>query len=165
MLSEMFAEGENVKIGHSAMAGCFVSWDTTFIRLIEFFPILSGCFVISLNLNFKKRKNLKIYSIFFICQASQIFQVYFIYWRQELNQAAVQCCFIQSLLFIYSYLPFEKFIYPSFKIHTNINKHTHTHTPSITIYKVWVNDIPYDLLTNIHIEIMSSELLKLRSLT
>ena len=62
-----------MEVGHSAVAGCFESRDTTFIQLIDFFPILSGCFVISLNLTFKKGKKkntLNIYSIFFIWQVS-----------------------------------------------------------------------------------------------
>lgn len=81
MLSETFREGENVKVGHSPVAGCFESGDTIFIQLTDFFPILSGCFVMSLNLTIKKEKKttLNIYSIFFIWQVSQIFQVYFIY--------------------------------------------------------------------------------------
>ena len=38
MLSEMFGEEENVKVGHSPMAGCFEFGDTIFIQLIDFFP-------------------------------------------------------------------------------------------------------------------------------
>lgn len=68
------------KIGHSAMAGCSASWDTTFIRLIEFFPILSGCFVISLNLNFKKRKKkLKnMFNIFHLSGFPGISSIYYL---------------------------------------------------------------------------------------
>ena len=83
MLNEMLGRDKNVEVGHSAVAGCFESGDTKFIQLIDFFPILSGCFVISLNLTFKKGKKKKthlkhIFNIFYLAGFPDISSIFYL---------------------------------------------------------------------------------------
>ena len=99
-----------------------------------FFPILSGCFVISLSLTIKKEKknHLKhIFNIFYLAGFPDISSVFYLL-ALEVNPGYCIVLFHSVPLFfffVYSYLPFEKFICLSFKIHTNINEHMHTHQP------------------------------------
>lgn len=90
------------------------------------FLIPSGCFVISFRLTFKKRKKKleNIFSIFYLAGFPDISSIFYLLASEVKVGHWVVDFFNHFFFLIYTYLPFEKFIYPSLKIHPKTNKHT-----------------------------------------